>query len=196
VIDCWTEGVQLIKVGGKAQLICPPQTAYGRAGSRRSSRRTRRSSSRSSCQGPVAGRHGSAFPAQVTHKYILAIRCTDGLAWARERGPGPVPTRAAQARGARADRRGRLELFRARGFADTKVSEICERADVAHKTFFNHFPSKQDLVREIAQHSIGELLIDIETARKAGANTADRIARFFAGMARRSLEAARCSARW
>ena len=29
VINCWTEGVQLIKVGGKAQLICPPQTAYG-----------------------------------------------------------------------------------------------------------------------------------------------------------------------
>jgi AcrR family transcriptional regulator len=82
-----------------------------------------------------------------------------------------------------------LELFRARGFADTKVSDICERADVAHKTFFNHFPSKQELVREIAQHSIGELLIDIETARKAGANTADRLARFFTEMARRSLEA-------
>ncbi len=32
VIDCWTEGVQLIKVGGKAQLICPPQTAYGERG--------------------------------------------------------------------------------------------------------------------------------------------------------------------
>jgi FKBP-type peptidyl-prolyl cis-trans isomerase FkpA len=32
VIDCWTEAVQLIKVGGKAQLICPPNTAYGPAG--------------------------------------------------------------------------------------------------------------------------------------------------------------------
>ena len=82
-----------------------------------------------------------------------------------------------------------IELFRAHGFAETKVSDICERADVAHKTFFNHFPSKQDLVREIAQHSIGELLIDIETARKAGANTTDRLARFFTEMARRSLEA-------
>ncbi len=82
-----------------------------------------------------------------------------------------------------------IELFRAHGFANTKVSDICERADVAHKTFFNHFPSKQELVREIAQHSIGELLIDIETARKAGANTTDRLARFFTEMARRSLEA-------
>lgn len=32
VIDCWTEGVQMMRVGGKAQLICPPQTAYGPAG--------------------------------------------------------------------------------------------------------------------------------------------------------------------
>ena len=32
MIDCWTEAVQLIKVGGKAQLICPPQTAYGPRG--------------------------------------------------------------------------------------------------------------------------------------------------------------------
>jgi FKBP-type peptidyl-prolyl cis-trans isomerase FkpA len=29
VIDCWTEAVPMLKVGGKAQLICPPQTAYG-----------------------------------------------------------------------------------------------------------------------------------------------------------------------
>jgi AcrR family transcriptional regulator len=82
-----------------------------------------------------------------------------------------------------------LELFRERGVAGAKVAEICERADVAHKTFFNHFPSKQDLVRQIAQHAIGELLVDIETARKQGANTRDRLARFFHGMAQRGLEA-------
>jgi FKBP-type peptidyl-prolyl cis-trans isomerase FkpA len=29
VIDCWTEAVPMLKVGGKAQLVCPPQTAYG-----------------------------------------------------------------------------------------------------------------------------------------------------------------------
>ena len=32
VIPCWTEGVQLMKVGGKAQLICPPELAYGDQG--------------------------------------------------------------------------------------------------------------------------------------------------------------------
>lgn len=29
VIPCWTQGVQKIKVGGKAKLTCPAATAYG-----------------------------------------------------------------------------------------------------------------------------------------------------------------------
>ncbi|MES2941963.1 MAG: FKBP-type peptidyl-prolyl cis-trans isomerase [Pseudomonadota bacterium] len=32
VIPCWTEGVQLMKVGGKARLTCPPAIAYGERG--------------------------------------------------------------------------------------------------------------------------------------------------------------------
>lgn len=32
VIPCWTEGVQKLKVGGKATLTCPPETAYGARG--------------------------------------------------------------------------------------------------------------------------------------------------------------------
>jgi FKBP-type peptidyl-prolyl cis-trans isomerase FkpA len=32
VIKCWTEGVQRMKVGGKAELVCPPQIAYGTRG--------------------------------------------------------------------------------------------------------------------------------------------------------------------
>ena len=32
VIRCWTEGVQQMKVGGKARLVCPPDTAYGDRG--------------------------------------------------------------------------------------------------------------------------------------------------------------------
>ncbi len=32
VIKCWTEGVQLMKIGGRAKLICPPSIAYGAQG--------------------------------------------------------------------------------------------------------------------------------------------------------------------
>ena len=32
VIPCWTEGVQKIKVGGKAKLTCPSTIAYGARG--------------------------------------------------------------------------------------------------------------------------------------------------------------------
>jgi FKBP-type peptidyl-prolyl cis-trans isomerase FkpA len=33
VIPCWIEGVQTMKVGGKAQFVCPPNLAYGEFGS-------------------------------------------------------------------------------------------------------------------------------------------------------------------
>lgn len=33
VIKCWTEGLQKMKPGGKAQLVCPPEIAYAERGS-------------------------------------------------------------------------------------------------------------------------------------------------------------------
>lgn len=65
------------------------------------------------------------------------------------------------------------------GFKATKISTICEKADIAHKTFFNHFPSKQDLLREIASIHLESLLQDIEETRKQPVSTRERILFFF-----------------
>lgn len=72
-----------------------------------------------------------------------------------------------------------IELFDERGFEATKVADICERADVVNKTFFNHFPTKQHLLREIAESQIAVLFADIAAVRERHATTRERIASFF-----------------
>jgi len=69
------------------------------------------------------------------------------------------------------------------------VAEICERADVAHKTFFNHFPAKQDLVRAMAEESIEILLAEIDAARRGGTTTDRRLGLFFEKVAARAASA-------
>src|SRR6187455_1517615 len=70
-------------------------------------------------------------------------------------------------------------LFEEKGVQAATVAEICERADVAHKTFFNHFPAKQDLVRAMAHEAIEFLLDDIAAATASGRTAAERLVTFF-----------------
>jgi AcrR family transcriptional regulator len=73
-------------------------------------------------------------------------------------------------------------LFGERGVEATTVADICERADIAHQTFFNHFPTKQDLVREIARIGHDFFVAAIETAAREGRSTGERLARLFASI--------------
>jgi AcrR family transcriptional regulator len=70
-------------------------------------------------------------------------------------------------------------LFSEQGFHETRVAEICDRADIAQKTFFNHFPTKLHLLREIANAGIERLLGEIENIRKADLSTRERLHEFF-----------------
>ena len=72
-----------------------------------------------------------------------------------------------------------ITLFDQHGFDDAKVSDICDRADVVTKTFFNHFPSKQHLLREIAEQQLATLFADIDAVRAGEGPTRDRLTRFF-----------------
>jgi AcrR family transcriptional regulator len=73
-----------------------------------------------------------------------------------------------------------VELFDTRGVADTRIDDICERADLAQKTFFNHFPTKQHLFREIVQEFIGNICEMVEKARKQPGSTRERLGNVFA----------------
>ncbi len=68
VIPCWTQGVQKMKVGGKARLVCPSDTAYGDRGA------------------PPRIRPGAALAFDVELLEILAPQAAP---------PAPAPDRAA-----------------------------------------------------------------------------------------------------
>jgi AcrR family transcriptional regulator len=70
-------------------------------------------------------------------------------------------------------------LFLARGVAAVSAAEIAEAADVAAGTFFNHFPTKDALVGELAAGVLAPLARCLEPAPSAPP-PAERAAAFFA----------------
>jgi len=70
------------------------------------------------------------------------------------------------------------QLFLEHGFEATTVAQIAEAADVAQGTFFNHFPSKQAVLAELASEVSGYLqcMVDQQLARPVSA--LDRITGF------------------
>ena len=72
-----------------------------------------------------------------------------------------------------------VELFAEQGYEATKVAEICEGADVARQTFFNHFPAKSDLLRDLFQVGIDLHTAQMDAACERGKTTRERIALFF-----------------
>ncbi len=82
-----------------------------------------------------------------------------------------------------------VALFEKQGPQATKVDEICERADVAQKTFFNHFATKQHLVSEIATTFLESLFATLDELRQSAGSASERLTQFFSGLAERSEEA-------
>ena len=53
--------------------------------------------------------------------------------------------------------RAALGLFREKGYDNTAVSEITELAGISYTTFFNYFPSKENLLDAIQEMEISDL---------------------------------------
>ena len=81
-----------------------------------------------------------------------------------------------------------LELFESRGYEETTVGEIAERADIAYGTFFNHFPTKLDLLQELADRSLRVLFEDVEEARKKPGSFTDHLVSVFENAAASAVE--------
>ncbi|MFI1585015.1 TetR family transcriptional regulator [Embleya sp. NPDC020630] len=57
-----------------------------------------------------------------------------------------------------------FDLFEDQGFEQTTVDMICRRADVAHRTFFRYFPTKESL---LFGWDFGDLILDAFAAAPA-----------------------------
>ncbi len=60
-----------------------------------------------------------------------------------------------------------MELFSRKGFAQTKVEDITEAADVGKGTFFNYFPSKEHVLGYLVSKQQGTLERHLALAREA-----------------------------
>ena len=77
-----------------------------------------------------------------------------------------------------------VALFEEQGYDDTKVTEICDRADVAYGTFFNHFPNKVDILSAMADRSVREIAEHLESLAQRPGSIEDLLAQLFEGEAR------------
>jgi AcrR family transcriptional regulator len=65
-----------------------------------------------------------------------------------------------------------MELFAENGFEQTSLRQIAERLDITKAALYYHFPSKDDLLAELARPMIEDLEAYVAHARDAGPDDA------------------------
>jgi AcrR family transcriptional regulator len=77
--------------------------------------------------------------------------------------------------------RAALRLFAERGYDETTLADIAEAADVAPRTIFAYFESKEDILFSAEGTFLNQLKRELDE-RPAGATTVDAIREFLGGM--------------
>ncbi|MFF0310247.1 TetR/AcrR family transcriptional regulator [Streptosporangium sp. NPDC004379] len=71
-----------------------------------------------------------------------------------------------------------IRLFGEQGYEQTTVAQIAAAADVATKTFFNHFPSKEDVLFADARER-NAVLLEVLAGRRPGESLPDLLTRMY-----------------
>lgn len=102
---------------------------------------------------------------------------------------GPDPYRRALLRQTRSRRtrerlvRAALRLWRARGYDEVTVDEICAEAGVGNSTFYYHFPGKDGLLDGLAVLTVAT--VDAEVGDDPGPGVEERLGRVVDGLSQR-----------
>lgn len=72
-----------------------------------------------------------------------------------------------------------LMLFAKQGIYDTTVENVTEAADVGKGTFYQHFPSKNAIIRHLLHEGFSELLRECRREVQSVATARERIERLF-----------------
>jgi AcrR family transcriptional regulator len=79
-----------------------------------------------------------------------------------------------------------FRLFAEQGYARTTIAQIAAEADVAKKTFFNHFPTKEDLLFADAELYV-DAAADVIAARDPADRVSDLLLRIYQSVLTRQL---------
>ena len=77
-----------------------------------------------------------------------------------------------------------LELFQQNGIRATKLEEICERADVAPRTFFNHFETREHLYQALAEQRASQFAALLDALASDERPLAERLSDLFGSIGR------------
>lgn len=76
-----------------------------------------------------------------------------------------------------------VALFTSKGFEETTIDEICERADVAKGTFFNYFPRKEAVLAYLSEKKLLEAEENAEAILAAARPARDKLMEIYTAAA-------------